>query len=78
MGAKDALDELRAAHRDAVALGHGDQSSLLSSQLSNSLWWMDGPISALQVCEESIARSDRRGLVANAMLDRAETLWMVL
>jgi class 3 adenylate cyclase/tetratricopeptide (TPR) repeat protein len=76
LGEGEGLDGLRAAYEEAVAFGDGDLIDVIGSNLSNWLWWIENPLSALQVYEESIARSERRGLIAQAMHDRAETLWM--
>jgi tetratricopeptide (TPR) repeat protein len=76
LGEREALDELRSAYAEAVALGDGDLIDAIGSNLSNWLWWIEDPASALQLYEESIGRSERRGLIEQAMHDRAETLWM--
>jgi tetratricopeptide (TPR) repeat protein len=76
LGDMEALDNLRAAYRDSVALGHGDQISIVGDQLSAWLWWIEGPANALRISEEIIARSERRGLAALAMHGRAKALRM--
>jgi hypothetical protein len=77
LGFREGLEDLWEAYGEVVRLGLGDEVDLVCSWLSEELWLIEGPESALRTCKEGIERSERHGATTRAMQGRAESLSML-
>jgi tetratricopeptide (TPR) repeat protein len=77
LGDHAGLHDLHKAFDEALRVGLGDEAETAGSALSEALWAIKGPAAALTTLEETIERSESRGLISQAMHARAETLWML-
>jgi len=74
LGDPGGLDDLRAAVRDGLGLGLGENTTVAYGNLAEWTWWIEGPDNARQVYEDYIQFAERRGLKGYLMHAKAEFL----
>jgi tetratricopeptide (TPR) repeat protein len=62
LGDLGGMDDLRAALELALEVGAGVDTWVVYNNLIEPLWLSEGPVAALETCQEAIAFTERRGL----------------
>jgi class 3 adenylate cyclase/tetratricopeptide (TPR) repeat protein len=71
LGDARGVDDLREALRLALEQGLGRETAVIQGNLSGATWVFQGPAAALEVLEDAIAFSERRGMTEMVMQNRS-------
>jgi class 3 adenylate cyclase/tetratricopeptide (TPR) repeat protein len=71
------LDDLQDALNIALSQNMGKEASEAYGALSDLLWWIKGPPSAIESNKQGLAFAQRRGLVDDALLIKASNIWVL-
>jgi tetratricopeptide (TPR) repeat protein len=74
LGDLGGMDDLRAALELGLEVGAGYDTAVVYNNLIEPLWLAEGPIAALETCQEAIEFTERRGLAEGTAWIRSATL----
>jgi tetratricopeptide (TPR) repeat protein len=74
LGDLGGMDDLRAALKLGLEVGAGYDTAVVYNNLIEPLWLSEGPVPALETCQEAIEFTERRGLGEGTAWIRSATL----